>query len=395
MIAEQNGSLVWFHALPNGDDATNFQVQQFEGKPVLTWWQGRILRVGFGQGVDVMYDSSYHLVGEIRAGNGYKADLHEIRITPQGTAWLDVFDPIHMNLAGLGGSREGVLTDSVIEEVDIKTGLVMWEWHALGHIALSESHNGTPHGSYPWDYIHLNSADPGSEGDLLLSARNSWTLYDVDLHSGAFRWRLGDRHSSFKLGPGTRFYWQHDAEFQPGGEISVFDNGSDPPEEEQSRGLLLRPDLAAHSVTLVHQYVNPKTLLASSQGNMLTLPGGNWMLGYGGLPNFTEFDPAGQVLLDGTLGKNVQNFRTYLSPWVGQPTTPPAVAVKQAGAGALTVAASWNGATEVVSWRILTGPSPSSLQAGASVPKRGFETGIPVSGAPPYVRCRRSTPPAS
>ena len=67
---------------------------------------------------------------------------------------------------------------------------------------------------------------------MLLSARNTWTLYDVDIHSGAIRWRLGGAHSSFKLGPGTRFYWQHDAELQPGGLISVFDNGSDPAEGE-------------------------------------------------------------------------------------------------------------------------------------------------------------------
>ena len=134
----------------------------------------------------------------------------------------------------------------------------------------------------------------------------------MDLHSGNVRWRLGGEHSSFKLGPGTRTYWQHDAKWQPGGLISVFDNGSDPPMEKQSRGLLLDPNLATHTVTLVKQFVNPtETLLASSQGNLLSLPGGNWLMGYGGLPNFTEYDSSGHVLLDGTLGKSVQDFRTY------------------------------------------------------------------------------------
>ena len=41
MIAEQNGSLVWFKPLSGGQSATNMQVQQYQGKPVLTWWQGR------------------------------------------------------------------------------------------------------------------------------------------------------------------------------------------------------------------------------------------------------------------------------------------------------------------------------------------------------------------
>ena len=270
----------------------------------------------------------------VRAGNGYHADLHEIRLTPEGTAWIDAFDPIKMNLSKVHGVANGVLTDSVVQEIDVKTGLVMWEWHALGHVPIGESFNAVPRIAYPWDYIHINSVDPGSSGDVLLSARNMWTLYDVDLQSGLIRWRLGGHHSSFKLGPGVPFYWQHDAEFQPGGMISVFDNGSDPPKEKQSRGLLLSVNEAGHSVSLVKAFTNPsKTLLASSQGNTLSLPGGNWLMGYGGLPNFTEYDSAGHVLLDGTLGRNVQDFRTYLAPWSAHGEGSPAVAARPGSGG--------------------------------------------------------------
>ncbi len=283
-----------------------------------------------------------------------------------------------------------MLTDSVVQEIDMKTGLVMWEWHALGHISLGESNNPAPKASYPWDYVHINSiarSRAAISGDVLLSSRNTWTLYDVDIHSGAIRWRLGGSHSSFKLGPGTRFYWQHDAEWQPGGLISVFDNGSDPPKEKQSRGLLLKPDLADHTVTLVKQFINPtKTLLASSQGNLLNLSAredtaGNWLMGYGGLPNFTEYDPSGHVLLDGTLGKSVQDFRTYLSPWSGQA---PAMRRRLAVTGS-TVAVSWNGATNVASWRVLAGASASALAPVASAAKAGFQTTISVPASAAYV----------
>ena len=390
MIVDQAGNLVWFHPLPANEDATNFQVQQYEGKPVLTWWQGRILEVGFGQGEDVIYNSSYQHVATIRAGNGYHADLHEIRLSPDGTAWIDMFDPIETNLSSAHGLANGVLSDGVVQEIDIKTGLVMWEWHALGHVPLSESNNPAPRASYPWDYVHINSIDPGPSGEVLLSSRSTWTLYDVDIHSGGIRWRLGGSRSSFKLGAGTRFYWQHDAEFQPGGLISVFDNGSDPPKEKQSRGLLLRPDTSSHTVTLVKQFTNPtKTLLATSQGNTLNLEaggsGGNWLMGYGGLPNFTEYDAAGHVLLDGTLGKNVQSFRTYLSPWSGRPPGAPSVVATAGAAGAVTVAASWNGATEVASWQVLAGSSPTTLTQVASAAKTGFQTTITARTAGPYV----------
>jgi hypothetical protein len=386
MIVDQNGNLVWFHPLPAGEQATNFKVQQYQGKPVLAWWQGRIIKVGFGQGEDVLYNTAYQEVARIRAGNGYLADLHEIRVTPEGTAWIDAFDPVSMNLSSAHGASNGVLTDSVVEEIDIKTGLVMWEWHALGHIPFGESHVGAPGTSYPWDYVHINSVDPGTNGDVLLSSRSTWTLYDVDLRSGAVRWRLGGDRSSFKLGAGTHTYWQHDAEWQPGGMVSVFDNGSAPKMEKQTRGLLLAPNTATHTVTLVKQFVNPaKTLLATSQGNTFSLPGGNWLMGYGGLPNVTEYDNSGHVLFDATLGRNVQDFRSYLFPWSGQPKTVPSLVAKPDGSGVIAVSASWNGATEVASWRVLAGPSTSSLAPSTSAPRTGFQTTIAALTSGPYV----------
>lgn len=388
MIAEQDGTLVWSHPLPGGIDATNFQVQHYEGKPVLTWWQGRVLRVGFGQGEDEIYDSSYKHVMTVRAGNGYHADLHEIRLTPQGTAWIDAFDPVDTSLSSVHGVKDGVLTDSVVQEIDLKTGLVMWEWHALGHIPIADSHNPAPSTSYPWDYVHVNSIDPGSSGDVLLSARNTWALYDVDMRTGAFRWQIGGNHGTLRQGPGTKTYWQHDAEFQPGGLISVFDNGSTPPMESQSRGLLLRPNVRAHTVSLVKQFVNPTVrLLTAAQGNLASLADGNWLMGYGNLPNFTEYSSSGHVLLDGTLGRGVQDFRTFLAQWSATPSEPPAIVAHRSGT-AVTAQTSWNGATDVASWQLLAGPSTSSLAPIATVPRRDFETTLQATTSEPYVATR-------
>ena len=375
MIADQTGNLIWFHPVPRGESATNFRVQQLGGRPVLTWWQGRVLMLGFGQGVDEVYDTSYRPVAQIRAGNGYQADLHEFLLTGQGTAWIDAFDPVSVNLSSMGGSSAGVVSDSVVQEIDVKSGLVMWEWHALAHLPLRDSYNAMPHTSDPWDYFHVNSIDPGPSGDVLIGSRATWAIYDVSIHTGGIIWRIGGRYSTFRHAPGTHFYWQHDAEWQPGGLVSVFDNGSTPPREKQSRGLVLDPNTVTRRVSLVKVFTNPTmTLLAGSQGNLLRLPDGNWLMGYGGLPNFTEYDDAGHVLLDGALGKGVQDFRTYLAPWSAQPRTAPAIAAQSAGAGAVTVAASWNGATAVSSWEILAGSSAASLSPVAKVARTGFET---------------------
>jgi len=137
---------------------------------------------------------------------------------------------------------------------------------------------------------------------------------------------------------------------------------------------LLRLNQATRSVSLVRAFTNPRhTLLSESQGNALSLPGGNWLLGYGRLPNFTEFDASGRVLLDGALGPEVQSFKTLLSPWHGLPGGSPSLALRRAAGGAVDVAVSWNGATDVAAWRLEAGSSPAALAPLQTTPKRGFE----------------------
>ena len=272
--------------------------------------------------------------------------------------------------------------DSVIQEIDIKTGLVMWEWHSLGHIGISESHNPAPHSSYPWDYIHINSVDPGPSGeDVLLSARNSWTLYDVDMHSGGFRWRLGDRHASFKLGSGTRFYWQHDAEFQPGGDDLGVRQRLDPAEGEAVAGPAAGPQPCRP-----HGDAGPsssstrrKTLLASSQGNHEPVSRRRHRRQLAdGLRQACRTSPSSAPpAMSCSTGLSARTCRTSeptSRPGRASPASTPSLAVQSHGAGALTVAASWNGATEVASWQVLAGASQTSLAPVASAPKSGFQT---------------------
>ena len=381
MITDQRGNLIWFHPLAAGQVATNFRPQRLGRRTVLTWWQGRILALGFGQGVDEIYSSSYRPLAVVHAGNGYSADLHEFLLEPNGTAWLDAFDPVEMDLHRLGGSRHSVVTDSVVEEIDTRTGLVMWEWHALGHIPFADSYSAMPHGSQPWDYVHINSIDPGSHGQLLLSSRNTSALWDVSRASGRVIWTLGGRHSSFTQSPGTRFDFQHDAAWQPGGRVSLFDNGYVVAHDTPSRGIVLDPDISAHVVRLVKRFANPANdLQTMSQGDLLRLPGPNWLVGYGGIPNFTEFDDSGHVLLDGALGPFVESYRTYLAPWSGRSDMRPAVAAQLTTDG-MEVEASWNGATNVKSWEVLAGPTAASLAPVATAPTTGFETTLRVDQA--------------
>jgi Arylsulfotransferase (ASST) len=382
MILDNAGRVVWFHKVPSGDDAADFKLQSYRGHEDLTWWQGKTINLGYGLGEGVIADSAYHTVAVVKAGNGLPTDEHEFTVLGNGAALITAYSPVQADLSAAGGPSSGVAVDCAVQEIDIHTGLVMWEWHSLGHVDVSESYSKpptTPTGYY--DYFHVNSVEPLKNGNLLISARNTWALYDLSVHTGTVIWRLGGKKSSFALGAGVQFAWQHDARMLPNGEISLFDDEGAPPIHPPTRGEFIRLDAKAKAATLAGQLVRTSgPLITSSQGDVQALPNGNWMLGWGGLPNFTEFNSEGQIVLDGQFPSGEDSYRVYREPWSGQPATPPAIAARTTGA-TTAVYASWNGATRVASWQLLTGSSTGHLAAVSTTPKTGFETVIPAPAA--------------
>jgi len=389
MILDQSGGLIWFKPLPRNTSATNFRVQEYEGRPVLTWWQGDISVHGFGLGEDEIADSSYTDIARVKAGNGQQADLHEFQLTPRGTALITAYDPVLCNLSSVGGPAYGAVTDGVLQEIDVKTGLVMYEWTSLDHVALSESHisAGASNTAEPFDFFHINSINLDADSSLLISARNTWAAYDIDAQTGQIAWRLGGRHSSFRMGPGTGTAWQHDPRELANGSFSIFDNGASPKVHGQSRGIVLSLDAQNRTATLLSQITHTPPLLAESQGNLQALGNGDWFVGWGQFPDFSEFGAGGELLFDAHLPPHTQSYRSFRFTWTGTPAHGPAFAVAPSSPGPGTVYASWNGATLVAGWRVSAGATPSSLQPVAEAARSGFETAIalPAGTAGPYV----------
>jgi hypothetical protein len=387
MIFEEDGKLVWFHPLPRGAEATNLQVQQLGGQPVLTWWQGRIPPQGFGQGEDVIDNTSYREIGHVHAGNGYLADLHEFHITPQGTAVLTVFNPIDCDISSLGGPSGGAVTDSLFQEIDLKTGLVRREWTSLDHVPLSDSYSSptTANTIWPFDYFHLNSIDQQANGTTLLSARNTSALYELNTITGQVQTSIGGKQSSVELSAGAATAYQHDATALSNGTITVFDNGGVPKVHAQSRAVVLAVNAQAKTDKLLAEYDHPSPpLSAGSQGNVQILENGDVFIGWGAEPYFSEFSASGQLLYDAHLHGSYQSYRAYRFPWTGSPSEPPAIAATSTG-GQLIVYASWNGDTRTASWQVLGGPNAQQLTPVASAPRSGFETAVAVPAAEAYV----------
>jgi hypothetical protein len=389
MILDQTGGLVWFKPLHTHSSATNLRVQEYQQRQVLTWWQGIASVHGFGRGEDVIDDSTYTEVARVGAGNGYQADLHEFQLTPRGTALITVYVPVLCNLSSVGGPAYGAVTDGMIQEIDVSTGLVEREWTSLDHVALGESYElaGRSKTSSPFDFFHINSIEVEQDGSLLTSGRNTRALYYVDGRSGQIAWRLGGKRSSFAMGPGTGIAYQHDPRELPDGTISVFDNGASPAVHSQSRGLILSVDPQRKLVTRVGELVHRPPLVAESQGNLQALPNGDWFIGWGQVPQFSEFGAGGQLLFDAHFPAWTQSYRSFRLPWTGMPAHPPSLAFRPSPGGGGVVYASWNGATLVSSWRVLAGTSPTALSPVAQTPRGGFETAVmlPTGTIGPYV----------
>ena len=388
LIIDNGGVPVWFHHLQGDDqkDAFNFEVQEYKGEVVLTWWEGR--HTGFGQGEYVLMDHSYREIKRVRAGNGYDGDHHEFLITPEDTALITIYSQVERDLSSVGGPVDAVVLDGIVQEVDIESGEVIFEWHSLEHVALEESYwepKEDQEGAF--DYFHINSVDLFGEEHLLVSARRTSTVYKVDRKTGEIVWRLGGKSSDFDMGGGTRTDYQHDARHHPDGTTTIFDNGS-VSWGEQSRGVVVEIDEDAMSATLVGEYTHPNKMFSDTQGNLQELANGNVFVGWGSEPNFSEFSRDGELVFDANFSPELESYRAFRFPWKGQPEDAPAAVAEVGSEGKLTLYVSWNGATEVATWEVLAGAGPDKLQPVGAAPRKGFETAITLQTDGPYVAVR-------
>jgi hypothetical protein len=382
LIVDAGGDPIWFHPVPHGAWTSNFTVQQFRGAPVLTWWQGRVYPPGYGRGEGVILDSSYRPLARVRAGHGRQADLHEFTLSPQGTALITCHpEVVRADLSGVGGPVDGEVFESVIQELDVRSGKVLFEWRSLEHVSITESYMTL---GRPYDYMHVNSIDVTPDGHLLISARHTCALYKIHRRTGRVIWRLGGARSDFAMAPGSRFWWQHDARHASDGTISLFDNGAGPlKSESQSRGLALQVDRGRRRVHVRHGYRHPRPILSHAMGSVQSLPDAGVMVGWGNVPLLSEFTSDGRHRADFWLPWGHASYRGFRLPWSGTPDDRP-IAVARTAGGRTILYVSWNGAAGVSGWEVRAGPSPAALSPVGVARRRGFETAVALGRASGY-----------
>jgi hypothetical protein len=381
LILDETGDPVWFKPLPKPMWAANFVTGRYADQPVLAWWEGVVVSPGFGQGEGVIVDRAYRELARVRAGNGRLIDMHEFRLTPEGTVLFTCYPPtITGDLSAIGGPTDGHITESVIQEVDIRTGKLLMEWRSLEHVPITESYRNY---TKPYDYFHANSIAILPDGNLLVSARHTWTLYKLDRHTGEILWRLGGKRSDFDVSTSASFSWQHDARVVSESQFTVFDNASMGPQttSRHSRALVLNVDERRRSASLQHSYQLPQPVSASAMGSVQVLPNGNVLVGWGVASHVSEFTAGGTLVSDDELPRSLYTYRSFREDWIGAPADAPAVKVRSgASRREHTVYVSWNGDTRTRYWELHAGPHVTHLRPVGIAPRHGFETAISLTG---------------
>ncbi|MGD0559029.1 MAG: arylsulfotransferase family protein [Streptosporangiaceae bacterium] len=333
-ILSPNGKkVIWFHAAPSGEEDADFRVQTYDGQKVLTFWQGTGLG-GLSSGEDYIYNSHYKLIATVKAGDGDEADGHEFLITPWNTALVISYKEETANLTSIGGASDQETIDGIVQEIDIKTGKVLFSWDAAKHVPFSQSEEPlSTSASSPWDWFHLNAVKVDTNGDLLIDARDTWTTYEVNSRTGKIEWQIGGKDSSFKIEAakgqvldeaGEIFSWQHDPESLGNGVYTWFDNdsagtansGTDVLSElPYSRVVTAKLNFKTHVATLIKSVNQPGDESATSQGNGQTLANGDLQVGWGALPYFSTFNSKGTLLFNAEFPSGVNTYRAYRFNW--------------------------------------------------------------------------------
>jgi hypothetical protein len=227
----------------------------------------------------------------------------------------------------MGGPARQAVIDGVVQEIDIRTGRVLFQWDSADHVPYADSHRPRPAAANePWDWFHINAVHLDTDGNLLVSSRYTWTTYKVNRVTGKIIWQLGGKHSSFALraapgqvldNAGEIFAFQHDPEAIGHEDYTLFDDESDGMQQELtvSRAVTVRLDLTTMVATLVRSEDQPEGLVTAATGNAQTTGNGDLFVSWGGLSYLSEYSPSGRLLFNATLPPSVVTYRAYRLPW--------------------------------------------------------------------------------
>ena len=159
---------------------------------------------------------------------------HHALVKTAGGQYLGLnYHYIHPDLQRFGGlPYDTIRTDGLL--LADAAGNVLWKWSTF---KVADPFRDPELMNNKHDWGHANSIDFDSDGHAVLSYRDFNQVWKVNMTDGSLIWKLGE-NGDFMLGPDQHFIKQHDAHFDPDGNLILFDNGS--PERAITRVISFR-----------------------------------------------------------------------------------------------------------------------------------------------------------
>ena len=306
MILDNQLRPVWFRPVPKNVVASNLSLQRYQGEPVLAWWQGVVTSTGATEsGEIVVVDRHYRTVATLTGKDGWILTLHDFEIRGD-EAWVTANRNVPMNLTQVRRRQQRRARRLRRAGVQLDRRQAAEELGRARPHSPADSHATPPTNGFPWDAYHVNSIDLEPGGKLLVSMRNTWAAYQVDLATGTScgRSAASNRASSSARTPTSN--GSTTSRSGPSIEVALFDDHCC---EVTGAGTYLhaqglprpRPSTrpGEKTATLVREYRHDGDLHAAYMGSFQRFGNGNVVVGWGAEPHISEYLEDGRVLLDG------------------------------------------------------------------------------------------------
>lgn len=275
----------------------------------VVWAQRR--GVDLAPGVSSGTYEEHGLAGKLRrtftTPDGSPTDRHELQLLPNGDYVVVVYRARDgVDLSPYGGPSDATVLDAVVEEItpDHK---IAWSWSTADHVDLAETGRWyqnfvidnpvrLPDGRTAYDIVHLNAVEPYGPHRFLVSLRHTDAVYSIDKSSGDVLWKLGGTPTSRSLkilgDHVADFGGQHDVRVLPDGTVTLHDNGT--LRGRRPRALRFRVRPRARTATLIEHVTYREAATSGCCGSARKLPGGHWVISWGGLHDIEETTSAGK-----------------------------------------------------------------------------------------------------
>ncbi|KAJ5290918.1 hypothetical protein N7478_000169 [Penicillium angulare] len=396
-IFDQDGELVWSGSV----EFSNLNVYDFRRidlpdgtgqlQPHLAWMKWHKPYAMETDGGAAVYNNNYQPRKMLRVPAN-EIDTHDFNVRYPPNVLQIQSRGEYIRLDELGRPEaEQVITNNGFTETNLITGEKTFEWRSNNKVKLNESYITLAEDAHPRDdYMHANAIDKNKNGDYLLSARHTSTIYLISGKDGHIIWRLGGKKNDFEKD--FDFYGQHDSRFMSVNsthmEISLFNNGAIDADAREltSSAMYVMLDLVAMKATLLQRYIRPDKGITDRRGNMQTLENGNVLICWAWDGYMSEYSRSGKLLMEAKFASDRHDtYRAYKFPWVGRPLYPPALISEAQGVNGSELSTmfhvSWNGATDIKHWRFYARNSPTGEKYEiGTISKKGFETSFIARG---------------